>query len=42
MHIKWKNLSKLVKVYHEKYWMYAIYDDYGECLSWNNVSISIV
>jgi hypothetical protein len=28
-HIKWKNLSKLVKIYNEKNWMYVIYEYYG-------------
>lgn len=39
--IKWKNLEKLVKLYTERNWLYAIYQYSGSCLSWANVIMSI-
>lgn len=34
---KWNNLVKIVKVYQEKVWAYAIYQYQGDCLNWLNV-----
>jgi hypothetical protein len=37
--IKWRNLNRVVRVYNERGWAYAIYEYHGDCLSWSNVLI---